>query len=209
MDHHALARRFDDIGIPFRAYSHRWFRVDVAREGTRQYIKFSAGDADYHVMDADRENRQLLLYAKEPGFDGRIARHRILCGRDESSLFAVQVPNPRRSVVNTVRAAHEALKPREVRMAEGRVQRQGDWFFVPWRETIWKGFDVRRGRLGGGNPHMVDQLVRSGSLIWGSNPELVLARGFVRHREHKPLNLRIWHRVYPNTAAMAPGNYFD
>jgi hypothetical protein len=188
--------------------------VDVEREAGRERIRFCPGDAEYHVMDADRPKKQLLLYAKERLSDNRINRHRILCGRDERSLFAVQVHNPRGMVVNTVRAAHEALKPSEVQLAGGRVLRQGDWFFVPWCDTIWEGWHVRRGRLGWGNPHVVDQLVGhpgrvSNPVHWRIASDIVLARGFVRHREHKPLHLRIWHRVYSNIAARAPGNYFD
>ena len=189
--------------------------MDVDREGEREHIRFSPADAEYYVMDTDREKRQLLLFAKENLSDGRAISHRILCGRDERSLFAVQVNSPIGMVVNTVRAAHEALKPREIRNAGRKVLRQGDWFFVPWSDTIWKGFHARRGRLGWGNPHIVDQLVGnpnqlSREFLWRppeSGP--VLARGFVRHREHKPLHLRIWHRVYPNTANPAPGNYVD
>jgi len=212
MNHHPLARRFEEIGVPFRARDHHWFRVDVGREGKREHIRFSPGDADCHVMDADVEKKQLLLFAKERAWDGRVIKRRILCGQDERSLFAVTVANPQGMVVNTVRAAHEALKPIEVRKADGKVLRQGDWFFVPWCETIWNGWHVRRGRLGWGNPHLVDQMVgHPGRFhsIWGPTPGPVLARGFVRHREHKPLTLRIWHRVYPNTGGTAPGNYVD
>ncbi len=188
--------------------------MDVGRDGKREHIRFSPGDAEFHVMDADPGRKQLLLYAKELLADGRVLKHRILCGQDERSLFAVTVGSPLRMVVNTVQAAHEALKPSEVRSAKGKVLRQGDWFFIPWCETIWNGFHARRGRLGWANPHTVDELVGtpgqvSRSTIWGTSLRRVLARGFVRHREHKTLHLRIWHEVVHNTAGMAPGNYTD
>jgi hypothetical protein len=33
----------------------------------------------------------------------------------------------------------------------------------------------------------------------------VFARGFVRHPEHKPIHLRSWHLVLPNSASKAMG----
>jgi hypothetical protein len=206
----ALVRRFEEIDIPLRVVDGPWFRVDIDREGKRERIRFSPGEGDvqFHVMDADRSHRQLLLYSREKLRDGRVQKRRILCGRDERQLFAVTVGNPPGMVVNSVGAAHQALKPIEVRQASGKVLRQGDWFFVPWSDTIWNGWDVRRrGRLGWGNPHLVDYLISTRSR-W-IDADFRLARGFVRHREHKPLNLRIWHRVYPNTSGAAPGNYVD
>ena len=55
---------------------------------------------------------------------------RFLCGMDDLHLFVAQVEEG-----DTVAQAHESLKPRSVREAEtlwpGRIQRQGEWFFLP------------------------------------------------------------------------------
>ena len=233
MSWEAVERRFREAGVPLRLVELPWFRVDVERNRGGERILLCPARASVQVMDADAGQEQLLLLVKDRDGYGRPTKQKILCGRDERSLFAVTVPNRFGVAVNTVAAAHEALKPAELRADEseaggrrgrgvarrrkGRAAlRQGDWFFVPcpWVRRDLTGIR-KRVRLGFGNPHVVDYLVGderqfSTGFGWGRfGTSGVLARGFVRHREHRPLNLRCWHRVLPNAAIRAPGGYAD
>jgi len=211
-----LARRFREIGVPVRFADRGWFSVDVDRSGRRERIRLSPGDAQLHVMDSDRDRRQLLLQARRgPDWAGRRqAPLKLLVGQDERQLFSVTVPSWRR-VVNTVAAAHEALKPDAVRAAGRKAVRQGEWFFVPF-PWIGERYGIRRRvRLGWRNPHVIDQVLGNPSDLFGGRPRnswssgAVYARGFVRHREHRPLHLRCWHRIYLNTAGVVSGGSVD
>lgn len=224
-----LERKFDEVGVPLELVPDReWFAINVGRNRAGEWITLSPGDAEVEVMDADRAHRQLLLLVKSENAFGRRGKSKILCGRDERTLFAVTVPGQLRSPVNTVAAAHEALKPAELRIAATRAGRgprhrrpkfvrQGDWFFVPRpdlpRDLLGTRKKVHLGNTGG-NPHIVDYLRGDErrfrdwlgrELAWGP----VLARGFVRHRDHRTIHLRCWHEVFPNAASSAPGGYAD
>jgi hypothetical protein len=230
-----IERRFREIGVPVRFADRGWFAVDVDRTGGRERITLSPGDAELHVMDVDPEHRQLLLQVRRgPDWAGRpTPARKVLVGHDERQLFTVDVPGWRRPV-NTVAAAHDALKPEAVREAErygragrrrrggprrprgARVLRQGDWFFLPcpWIEAPYG--NRQRVRLGGRNPHVIAELLGNPNDLGARGdpwrfgpPNPVFARGFVRHREHKPLNLRCWHRILHNTAGRVEGNYAD
>jgi len=221
-----LERKFREVGVPLRLDNDRsWFGINVGRHRDREWIALSPGDSSVEVMDSDGDHRQLLLLVRETDGWGRPSKSKILCGRDESSLFSVRVTGSR--VINTVAAAHEALKPVELRSAPGarrgpryrnpRVIRQGDWFFVPRPDLgrqEWPG-SQRNARLStGGNPHIVDylhgetrNLFRPPSFFWDRG--FVFARGFVRHKDHRTISLPYWHRVLPNSAGVAPGGYLD
>ena len=228
-----LERKFREVGVPLHLVADRsWFTITVGRNRTGEWITLSPGDAEVVVMDADREHHQLLLLAKTSDAYGGRTKQKILCGQDERSLFTVAVPGLGGAAVNTVAAAHEALKPAEIRTAESREAtrrrprrrgrglafvRQGDWFFVPHPDLPLDLPGARKrvhlGR-GGGNSHVVDylrgderQFYSQFARSFGSGP--VYARGFVRHREHRPIHLRCWHEVFPNTAIRAPGGYND
>ena len=239
MSNEAIERRFREAEVPLLLESSRsWFSVRVDRSGARERILLAPGDSEVTVLDADRDLRQLLILVRDQDSYGRTSKAKYLCGQDERSLFAVSV-GTRDNPLNSVREAHEALKPWDLRQQEPRrtrgvrrgqrrrpprylaprVIRQGDWFFEPrpWMERNgW--YDVRRNfRLGnaGGNPHVVEYLLGNPNEIfrtsrwslWQSG--LVFARGFVRHREHKPIHLRCWHRVLPNSASQAVGWAID
>ncbi|MGQ0703590.1 MAG: hypothetical protein ACT4PM_10705 [Gemmatimonadales bacterium] len=223
MSWEAVERRFRETGVPLRLVEGPWFRIEVgrglARERARaERIELAPGDAEVQVLDTDRERQQVLLLVTDTDGWRKPLKRKILCGRDERFLFVVTVPNPFGMAVNSVAAAHEALKPAEIREAgeRGRWLRQGEWFFVPYP---WIPLDStgarKRVRLGLPNPHVVQYLwgnpsdLGGGFGSWRREIRPVFARGFVRHRDHKPLHLRVWHRVYRNSAGQAPGTFYD
>ena len=59
----------------------------------------------------------------------------------------------------------------------------------------------------------IDQVLGNPNHLFGGAPGwrtgAVFARGFVRHPEHKPLNLRCWHRIFINTAGVVAGGSVD
>jgi len=113
----------------------------------------------------------LLLLVKTPE-----AKDRFLCGHDEREWFVAAVPGGASSVAQ----AKVALLPREVRFAADQANlnlrqrtrrhnrafiRQGEWFFVPAPELRVEAKLVLRDEpmsRGGGKPHMVAELYRSG-----------------------------------------------
>ncbi len=222
-----LEEKFRDIGVPLRIGRVRpWFGVNIGRSCGREWIELSPGDSAVEVMDADPRHRQLLLLVKDTDGWGRRTKEKILCGQDERSLFSVRIVG--RGAINTVASAHEALKPAELRLRPGegrppryrhpRFIRQGEWFFVPRPDLgvePWPG-TTKNGRLSnGGKPHVVDYLhgnVRdlfSAPPIWSWQVRNVFARGFVRHADHRTINLPCWHRVLVNTAVPAAGGFLD
>lgn len=136
------------------------------------------------------------------------AERRFLVGFDQRHLFAAQIPSG-----ETVREAHEALMPADVRAANGEAVRQGEWFFVP--ATRAEETEVReRSRLdrrfgwdhrlpGAGEPHWAETLVR---LPGGIDPETGwrsvrhFVRGRVHHRDHTTVCFDRWRRVHLNAA---------
>lgn len=194
-----------------------------------------AGDNTVLATDVDLGRRQLMLLVQEPSRrfeedvpkagrreppgthrafrllrdEGRSwvferwtpsASRRYLCGMDERHLFIAEVPGG-----TTVRDAHRALKPAEVREVErsspGRVLRQGEWFFVPLSETEARRLAasvrgspwmVRRDESLGGNgrSHLADEVVHHALGVF--------ARGRVRHPDHAPIILDDWRRVHRN-----------
>jgi hypothetical protein len=137
---------------------------------------------------------------------------RFLCGMDDLHLFAAQVQEG-----DTVAQAHESLKPRSVREAEtlwpGRIQRQGEWFFLPLTADeaerlaahlgAWPRSLKHRRPVGpGGRPHVADGVVAIDRRIktrhreW-RHPE-VYAQGTVIHPDHRALHLAGWRKVVRN-----------
>src|SRR5207244_4407074 len=107
-------------------------------------------------------------------------KSKFVCGHDERHWFVAAVPESARGV-GTVRAALEALKPVEVRAAEGlkcvrhvdRLRRknaafvrQGEWFFLPEPGLVVDGRLVRKreplSRGLGSKPHVAEYGYRSG-----------------------------------------------
>jgi hypothetical protein len=149
-----------------------------------------------------------------------------LCGRDEQRLFVAQLPPGPGLVVDSVAAAHQALKPRLVRLAEetfpGAVVRQGEWFFIPpsaadackLADALSRDPHALRahrsvGAGGEARPHVADEVVvlrrsRPRGELRMAPATVTFARGEVRHVDHFPVRLPDFCRVVLNTAVQ-PG----
>lgn len=206
-----LERKFRDAGVRLRlAMGLDWFAIAVGRGRGGEFVALAPGDAEVEVVAVDRARAQLVLLVRTVDGVGRRAKRWFLCGRDEGSLFVAGVPRPAGVALNSVAAAHEALKPEILRRRGREFVRQGDWFFLPRPDLpLDLGGARRRVRLGRwrGNPHVVDHLLgderQFSPWFFRAGRGTVLARGFVRHRQHRPLHLRCWHEVLPNAAVGA------
>jgi hypothetical protein len=125
-------------------------------------------------MQAEPNQRHLLLLVRKPGEKPQLDR--FLCGHDEREWFVAAVPGG----ASSVRQAMDALQPKDVRDALARNQvssrkryarknrafrRQGEWFFVPEPSFVVDSKLILRNeplRRGGGKPHLVEQLYRTG-----------------------------------------------
>lgn len=186
MDVNVLQRQFARIGARAQV---RWLdgsriRGSVAldivhdRVGELFDIRVSkAVPADVEVLHAEPKQRHLLLMSRSETDE----KHKFLCGHDERHWFVAAVPENR--AVSTVRTAMEALKPVEVVGRQLRMQvrkknwnrrrnaafvRQGEWFFVPEPRLMVNAklvLTYEPLRRGGGKPHMVEFLYRSGGEV--------------------------------------------
>jgi hypothetical protein len=155
------------------------FAVDLQRDGNGQFFELRVpthlSDAlEINVMQAVPRERHLLLAIRNT-LEKR-PLDRFLCGHDEREWFVAAVPGG----ASSVRQAMDALQPQGVREALTRSQvssrkrysrknrafrRQGEWFFVPEPSFVVDEKLVLRNeplRRGGGKPHMVEQLYRTG-----------------------------------------------
>lgn len=132
---------------------------------------------DVEVLHLEPKQRHLLLMTRTESND----KHKFLCGHDERHWFVAAVPENR--AVSTVRTAMEALKPERVVGRQVRLHvrqknwnrrrneafiRQGEWFFVPEPRLIVDEKLVLTQeplRRGGGKPHRVEFLYRSGGEV--------------------------------------------
>jgi hypothetical protein len=178
-----LGKHFGKIGarLKFRPGEGNDLRINVLRDKNGEYFDILAGpDIELQVVDAQPEDRHLLLLAKQPG-EGKHApaqKDRFLCGHDERHWFVAGVPGVS---VSSVRNAKDALKPaavvaelnrrgvkqkkRDKRRNEAFV-RQGEWFFIPVpdmvvdQKLVLKNEPLSRGR--GSKPHSCQFLYREG-----------------------------------------------
>ncbi|MEM7167912.1 MAG: hypothetical protein AAF581_20840 [Planctomycetota bacterium] len=181
---HLIATKFESIGARVDVHStvqRRWgqpkspLRIDIARDRRGEFFDIGRrpDEVQLRVLDTRPHARHLLLFAQlERG------NQRFLCGFDEREWFVAGIPD--RARVSTVAAAMEALRPDEVsqellrkgvkkrrrnRRRNAAFVRQGEWFFIPAPDLRpneqWL---LRREPLqrGGGKPHIVDELYRSG-----------------------------------------------
>ena len=212
------------------------FLLTIWNDALRKY--------EFNTVNVQPDIRHLLLMSRGLETGGK---RKFLCGHDERHWFVAGVPEVRG--VRDVQGAMEALKPTAARAAQVRngvkqnnwhrrnnqgFIRQGEWFFIPeeWfeperEEMILRNEPLRRG---GGKPHMVSEVYRTGGTtvyvslryrnglteteykkliarrpeekranwtIMRRNPR-VYARGKVRHKDHKTIELPCWHRVLMN-----------
>jgi hypothetical protein len=155
------------------------FAVDIRRDGSGEFFELRVPThlretLDVSVMQAEPQARHLLLFVRKQGEKPQLDR--FLCGHDECEWFVAAVPGG----ASSVSQAMDALQPQEVRAALTRkhvssrkryarknraFRRQGEWFFVPEPSFVADTKLVLRDeplRRGGGKPHLVEQLYRTG-----------------------------------------------
>jgi hypothetical protein len=155
------------------------YAVDLRRDRHGQFFELRVPDSmrdsiEVSVMQAQPKQRHLLLLVRKVSDQPQLDR--FLCGHDEREWFVAAVPGG----ASSVRQAMDALQPQDVREALSRnhvssrkryarknraFRRQGEWFFVPEPSFVADSKLVLHNeplRRGGGKPHMVEQLFRSG-----------------------------------------------
>jgi hypothetical protein len=187
MDITLLTTHFNRIGARLKLADpgdrpRRWDRpagvaLDVREDGRGEYFEVRvplAAEASLEAVDVRPSDRHLLLLLREAG-----EKSKFLCGHDERHWFVAAVPEV--SGVGTVRAAMDALKPREVRVAQDRAGvrgpkqyrrknaayvRQGEWFFLPEPalavdpRLVLSNEPLTRGA--GSKPHVLEECFRTG-----------------------------------------------
>ena len=139
-----------------------------------EIVRQPGTDAEVAVLDVQPAERHLLLLVREAG-----EKHKFLCGHDERHWFVAAIPET--APVGTVRQAKEALKPRDVHLAQARQRlgakprgrrknsayvRQGEWFFLPVsgfavdEKLVLPNEPLRRGN--GSKPHWAEFCYRTG-----------------------------------------------
>jgi hypothetical protein len=216
--------------------------LDVLRDSHGEYLSIvrnPGSETELVVLDVDAKDRHLLLMSRSGA-----EKHRYLIGHDERHWFVAGIPES--TPISRVRDAKRALKPdvvlaRETQLRSKEVNRrvnaarirQGEWFFVPAANAPVVPALIRRKepllRSRGGNPHVCDELYRSGGTTVYVSPgypngltdiqykalsqkerkrwswrvmrrdSKVYVRGRVRHRDHKTVVLEGWHEVFGNT----------
>src|SRR5579871_5074196 len=155
------------------------FAMDLRRDGNGQFFELRvpthlSESLEICVMQTLPEEHHLLLAVRNTLEKKHLDR--FLCGHDEREWFVAAVPGG----ASSVRQAMDALQPQSVREALSRNQvssrkrysrknrafrRQGEWFFVPEASFVVDEKLILRDeplRRGGGKPHRVDQLYRTG-----------------------------------------------
>ncbi|HSI85804.1 MAG: hypothetical protein ACAI35_03845 [Candidatus Methylacidiphilales bacterium] len=201
------------------------YSVNIQRDSAGDYFALRVppeidSDLNVAVLQVLPRDRHLLLYVHQ---DGKEEKDRYLCGHDERDWFVAAVPGN----VSTVRDAREALKPDRVRreqlirgVPQGHLNRrrneaflrQGEWFFVEEhalrvdRNRILRNEPIRRG---GGKPHIVAEVFRSGGdtvYVHRLFPNGVLQEEYARiiagNRNMPP---RQWRTMMRNPAVYARG----
>jgi hypothetical protein len=152
-------------------------RLDVKSDARGEYFEVASRTetpAEVEVLDVQPGQRHLLLLVRDQG-----EKSKFLCGHDERHWFVAAVPE--KAPVGTVRSAMEALKPREVQVAQERAglgskarskrkntayRRQGEWFFVPEPGLHVDSKVVLRNepitRSNGSKPHRIEFCYRTG-----------------------------------------------
>lgn len=127
--------------------------------------------------------------------DRREVKHKIF------NPFIVELVGP----VSTVKEAYESLKPQEVKDAESKgleVKRQGEWFFIPLKETFEPVKNRNDGKDSMGNLRASNNRPNYVSKYHGTHAKIIAVSGIVEHsgREHAKLMLKGWYKPVPNTS---------
>jgi hypothetical protein len=166
---------------------HSWinpqdYSLDIQRDGNGEFFELRvpthlSDTLDITVMQSEPKQRHLLLFVRKPGDKPQLDR--FLCGHDEREWFVAAVPGG----ASSVRQAMDALQPAPVRQAlashkvssnkrysrkNRAFRRQGEWFFIPEPALLVNPKLVLRNeplRRGGGKPHIVEWLYRTGGEI--------------------------------------------
>jgi hypothetical protein len=180
-----LQRAFSRMGarLEINEVQSRWragrLQINVRQDKVGEYFTiWNPIKAELQVLNVEPKDRHLLLMSREG--ERQQEKHRYLLGHDERHWFVAGIPEE--TPVSSVRDAKQALKPREVKLAEiglgwGKKDlrhnaarlRQGEWFFVPdpsfvspsgWQMPVLRNEPISRGR--GSKPHICQDLYRSG-----------------------------------------------
>ena len=176
-----------DVPSRWRQGDQEWispvdFAVDIQRDGNGEFFELRVpthllDTLDATVLQCEPRRRHLLLLVRKTS--GKPQLDRFLCGHDEREWFVAAVPGG----ASSVRQAMDALQPADVREALARnhvssrkrysrknraFRRQGEWFFVP-EPSLWVDEKLvlhnEPLRRGGGKPHLVEQLYRTGGEV--------------------------------------------
>lgn len=162
----------------FRPSRNQPYALDIRTDEKGEHFRLDVRvDApNFEILQAQRDERHLLLFAKEKGAGGG---ERLLCGHDERHWFVSSIAER----VSTVDAARKALLPRELRhqglnksTLKSRhndvFKRQGEWFFVPVTDArlldmlnalpIHEHEPIQRGAQN--KKHWCQELVRTGGV---------------------------------------------
>jgi hypothetical protein len=150
-------------------------RIDVGSDRRGEFFELRLArtrEISLDVVDADRDDRSLLLLVREGG-----EKSKFLCGFDERHWFVAAIPESARGVTG-VASAKDALQPEAVREAVARVRprdrfrrrnaayvRQGEWFFLPQWALVVDNRDVLRNEplsRGRGKDHVLELAFRRG-----------------------------------------------
>jgi len=241
-----IEKKFSQIGAKlvvedaskdrWRPEREKFFTIDISRsrkEGEVFRIRKSE-DMDLQVLDLQKDDRHLLLMAKETE-NARAVPQKYLCGHDERHWFTCAIPEVRG--VSTVNGAKQALKPKEVVEAEikggirpkdlhkrhrrlrsgKKIHRQGEFMFIPQPEfkpdtskfttIVLRNEPMRRGRSG--NAHFAEYLFRMGGedvLVCSRYPNGVTPSEHKKICEKDPLaKIWRWQRMKANATAYVKG----
>jgi hypothetical protein len=223
MSTEVLERRFGAIGARVklvRSTARREGLLDVGVDRRGEYFELRVAGArgiSTTVLDADRDDRSLLLLVDEEG-----ERSKFLCGFDERHWFVAAVPESARGVCS-VATAKDALQPEAVREAVARVRprdrfrrrnaayvRQGEWFFLPqWtlrvdERDILRNEPLTRGR---GKDHRLEFAYRRGGetvYVNTQHPMGITAREFEALSPSQQRN-GLWRRMVRDPELYAKG----
>lgn len=239
-----LEKKFRKANLPVQVFGdvrHTGFPVsndDIFQmtirevDGEEMFILYTGKGNEVDILDVDDKERQLILKLREPEREfsrkewkkGKYHEvidttpsetRKYLIGHDEISLFMCELPSLES---NTVKEAHEELKPRRVkRLKKVNIKRQGEWFFVPLTKSekaiLRRGMITRDKEIegSGGKPHVASEIIKIRNVSAGYTTTYEslshqFVRGMITHPDHFPLELKKWHRVYRNMERQRRGS---